>query len=120
MSRVLAASTGARTRAEREAAAVAMRTVAVGAIDESTEESGIDEDEAIRTSCSATPNKAARKLRKKVSSVLERMVCMKVVLVALHIERAPLFDDRDDNASRRECEFLSSKLPDVFDGPVDL
>jgi hypothetical protein len=71
---VFAASTGASTRADSDAAAVAIRTVAVGDIEDSTEASGIEDDEANRTSCSATPNRAARKLRKKVSRVFERML----------------------------------------------
>ena len=74
ISLVFAASTGASTSAVREAAAVAIRTVAAGDIDDSTEESGIEDDDANSTSCSAIPKSAARKLRKKVSSVFESML----------------------------------------------
>lgn len=119
-SRVLAASTGASTKADKAAASVAMRTVAVGEIDDRTEESGIDDDDAKRTSCSATPNSAARKLRKKVSSVFESMLWMKAVFVPLHIDRAPLLDDNEDRASSNECEFLSSNRPGGVCGAADL
>jgi hypothetical protein len=74
MSRVRAASTGARTRAESDEAAVAMSTVAAGESDDKTAESGTVDEEEYKTSCSATPNSAARKLRKNVSSVLDRML----------------------------------------------
>lgn len=120
MSLVFAASTGARTSAVRDAAAVAMSTVAAGDMDDSTEESGIEDDDAKRTSCSATPNSAARKLRKKVSRVFARMLWMKAVLVPLHMDRAPLFEDSEDSASISECEFLSSILPGCVDGAADL
>lgn len=120
ISLVFAASTGARTSADRDAAAVAMSTVAAGEIDDRTEESGIVEDDVKSTSCSAMPKSAAKKLRKKVSRVLERMLWMNAVLVPFHMDRAPLLLEREDRASIRECEFLSSNLPGSVGGPVDL
>lgn len=74
ISRVRAASTGASTIADREAAAVAMQMVAKGDTEDSIEESGMVDEEVKSTSCSATPNIAARKLLKNVSSVCERML----------------------------------------------
>lgn len=74
MSRVLAASIGARRSAEMPVAAVAISTVAVGEIDANivlSEKDGVAE-RAI--SDSAMPNTAARKLRKKVSNVRIRML----------------------------------------------
>ena len=70
MSLVLAASIGARTSEDNAAAAVAIRTVAAGAVELRMEVSGIaPEDAGTSISFSATPNTAARKLRKNVSSV---------------------------------------------------
>jgi hypothetical protein len=73
ISRVRAASTGERTRAAIAVAAVEMRTVVVGEAEARMEESGmVDVLSGMRTSGSAIPKRAARKLRKKVSSVRER------------------------------------------------
>lgn len=75
ISLVLAASTGARTSADKEEAAVAMRTVAMGEIEDSMDASGmVDDDDANSTSCSAIPNIAAKKLLRNVSRVCDRML----------------------------------------------
>ena len=101
--RVLAASIGASTSADKAAAAVAMRTVEAGEGDESIEESGIEpEDNGSNTSLSAIPKTAARKLRKNVSRVRTKMLYTNVEFVARHMANTPLFEDRDDSASIRE------------------
>jgi hypothetical protein len=75
MRRVRAASTGERTSAARVAAAVEMRTVAVGDVELRMEVSGIaDVVKDIKPSGSTIPKSAARKLRKKVSRVRARML----------------------------------------------
>ena len=103
INRVRAASIGARTNADKAAAAVAMRTVEVGEGEESIEESGIDpEDNGSSTSLSAIPNTAAIKLLKNVSRVRTKMLYTKVEFVARHMPNAPLFEERDDNASMME------------------
>lgn len=56
-------------RAESAVEAVAIRIVAVGDVDVSIAESGIDVLADNAMSFSATPNTAARKERKKVSKV---------------------------------------------------
>lgn len=90
MSLVLAASMGAKSKAEIPVAAVAIRTVAVGDIDANivlSEKDGVAE-RAI--SDSAMPKTAARKLRKNVSNVRIRMLYMNVEFVPRQIARAPL------------------------------
>lgn len=72
ISRVRAASTGARIRAERAVAAVAIRTVAVGETEARTVESEMFDAEERAMSFSAMPKTAARKLRKNVSKVRRR------------------------------------------------
>ncbi len=72
MSRVLAASIGARIRAESAVAAVVMRTVAVGDTDARTAESDMPVAPDRAMSFSAMPKTAARKLRKNVSKVRRR------------------------------------------------
>jgi len=70
---VRAASMGARRRAERVVAAVAIRTVAKGKTEDMTVESDRLVEVAVRAmSFSAMPKTAARKLRKKVSEVRRR------------------------------------------------
>lgn len=77
MSLVLAASIGARTRAEMVVAAVLIRTVAIGDADARIETSGITPapvNSGTRTSFSAIPNMAAKKLLKNVSNVRVRIL----------------------------------------------
>ena len=101
---------GASTSADMAAAAVAIRTVATGAVDESIDESGIDpEVTGIKTSFSATLNTAAKKLLRKVSSVLVRTLYTKVEFVARHMAKAPLADESEESASRSEWGFLRSR-----------
>lgn len=101
--RVLAASIGASTSADKAAAAVAMRMVETGEGDESIEVSGIEPDESgSRTSLSAIPRTAARKLRKKVSNVLIKILYTNVEFVARHIANAPLFAESADSTSISE------------------
>jgi hypothetical protein len=108
MRRVLAASIGESIRAASAAAAVDIRTVAMGAVEASIEASGrVEVVGGTRMSGSETANSAARKLRKKVSRVLDMMLWMKVELVPRHTEATPLLEETADRASSRECEFLS-------------
>lgn len=103
MRRVLAASIGESTRAASAVAAVEMRTVAAGDADARIEMSGMVEVvKGTRISGSEIPNKAARKLRKKVSRVRARMLCIKVAFVPRHIDKAPLLEERAESASIKE------------------
>lgn len=71
MIRVRAASIGARTRPEIAAAAVEIKILASGEVEASIEASGMTPDvRGTNASPSATPNSAARKLRKNPSSAL--------------------------------------------------
>lgn len=72
ISLVLAASTGESISAANAAAVVEMRTVAMGAVEASMEASGsVDVVGGTSMSGSERPKSAARKLRKKVSRVLD-------------------------------------------------
>lgn len=110
MSLVLEASTGERTSAAIAADAVAISTDATGEVDVKIDELGIAPvDAGTSMSASATPNVAASMPRKNVSNVRDKRLYMKVVFVARHSDRAPLLDDNDERASKRECVFLSCK-----------
>lgn len=120
INRVLAASTGESIRAASAVAAVEMRTVAAGALEARIDVSGSAEEvNGSRTSGSAIPNSAARKLRKNVSSVRERTLWMKVVLVPRHMEKAPLLDESAERASTREYEFFRCSLSGDEGGAAD-
>jgi hypothetical protein len=107
MSRVRAASIGARKRDVIAEDAVAIRTATIGEAAASIEAFGIaPEAVGISTSGSATPNVAARKLRMNDSSVRESIEYMNVEFVARHNEKGPLFADKDESASSKECGFL--------------
>lgn len=108
--RVRAASIGARRRADRPVAAVAIRTVAIGDVEANMFESDILAAAASASSVSATPKTAAKKLRKKVSKVRSSTVYRKVEFVPRHIEIAPLFDESEDKASMIECGFFIDSL----------
>jgi hypothetical protein len=114
MSLVLAASIGARTSPEIAAAAVVMRMVAAGDVEARMDVSEIAPgDVESRTSTSATPNTAARKLLKNVSNVRARMLYTKVEFVARHIANAPPVEDRPDSTSRSEWGFFRRSWPSV-------
>ena len=115
MSRVRAASMGASTTADKAAAAVLSKMVAIGVVDERIEVSGTAPPaEAERMSFSATANTAARKPLKNVSNVRVRMLYTKVEFVALHIAKPPSFDDRAERASSSEWGFLRCIRPSDF------
>lgn len=74
ISRVRAASTGARMRAESAVAVVAIKTVAAGDTEPRMVASDMPVANDGEMSLSATPKTAARKLRKNVSKVRSRTV----------------------------------------------
>lgn len=120
MSRVRAASIGARKRDVIAEDPVAIRTATIGEAAASIDAFGIAPDAVgIRISGSATPNVAARKLRMKDSSVRDSIPYMNVEFVARHSENGPLFADNDESASSRECGFLISSRYGDFSGRLD-
>jgi hypothetical protein len=108
MSRVLDASIGESSNEDIAADAVAIKTDAIGAVDVNIDELAIAPVlGGTSISTSAIPNIAANNPRRKVSVVRDNRLYMNVVFVARHSESAPILVDNADNASSRECAFLS-------------